>query len=648
MCGIAGIYAPHRAGDSRVRDIVLAMTQSIRHRGPDHGDVWTSLEKGVCLGYRRLAILDLSADGNQPMHSEDGRYTIVFNGEIYNFIELREQLESSGARFRGHSDTEVLLSAIATWGFERALESTAGMYAVAVWDARERRVLLARDRAGKKPLYFANGPTGFHFASEIKAIRDGAGLSVTVDGEAIHHYLSLGFIPAPRTAYREIREVRAGTWMEINAKLDFSARTYWTISPPNDVPMSASQASEDFERIFTLAVGQRLRSDVPVGVFLSGGIDSGLITAFAAPQTSKPLRTYTVTFSESDFDEGPLAAAVAERYGTEHQTIHLAPTVETLLFRVAAAYDEPFADPSALPTFAIAEAAARELKVVLNGEGSDELFAGYRRHLAVWHAERFGWAGRTAGRALAQFDRILPDAAGFRTPYALVRRAIRGFGLSPMERYLVWTADGFSEPEKQAMRRAESEPLPSTATALAADMAPRLGHGGVADFMTIDFALSLTDGLLVKLDIATMAHSLEARSPFLDHRLIDWASRLPRALMFEGGTTKPLLRQVAARHLPTSVVNAPKRGFEIPLVDWVSGRLLPMIREVCLSKDGIVCDLFERSAIERLIERRNEERLDNERWAKRLWLLLMLGLWDDASRGTVTRRGFDTLGSIAS
>lgn len=635
MCGIAGIYSPESRPDERLERIVRRMTQTIAHRGPDHEGVWESRGEGISLGYRRLAILDLSPDGHQPMHTDDGRFTIVFNGEIYNFVELREELLAEGAAFRGRSDTEVLLAAIEHWGFEAALERSAGMFAIAVWDMRDRRLLLARDRAGKKPLYYAIQSGAFCFASEIKAIRDGASLALTLDREAIHHYLSLGFIPAPRTAYREIREVPAGSWMEIDARLEPRTRRYWSLPVPTDLHISREDAVDQLEQVLSRAVRERLRSDVPVGVFLSGGIDSGLITAFAATQSSTPVQTYTVTFGEGGFDESPFAAAVAERYGTDHHTLRLAPNVEDLLSRVAAAYDEPFGDPSALPTYAIAEAAGRELKVVLNGEGADELFAGYRRHLAVWQAERLGWPGHLAGRALARADRLLPKLGGFRGPYALLRRAARGFGLSPMERYLAWSSDGFTETEKREMGRAGGEP-PATAATLAAEYAGTLGCGAVADFMTIDFVLSLGDCLLVKMDIATMAHSLEARSPFLDHRLVDWAARLPREVLFDGRTTKPLLRQLAARHLPPQVVSAPKRGFEIPLVDWVGGRLFPMVRDVCLSPGGIVCDLFDRAAIERLIDRRDGRNLDDERWAKRLWLLLMLGLWHEASRRSGT------------
>lgn len=627
MCGIAGIRLRERRPADWLRDRTVRMARTIAHRGPDHEGVW--LDNGqISLANRRLAIVDLSPEGEQPMRSADGRHVIVLNGEIYNFVELRAELESDGLQFRGHSDTEVLLAAINRWGLAPALERAVGMFALAVWDAVDSRLTLARDRAGKKPLYYAREGDAFYFASEIKALRDGAGLALSTDPEAIHHYLSLGYVPSPLTAYREIREVPAGCWMRIEPNLTTRVERYWALPEAKENPISLDEAIEETERRLTVAVTQRLRADVPVGAFLSGGIDSGLMTAIAAGRSSKPVKTFTVTFGGGWFDEGPLAAQVVERYGTDHQAIHLSPAINDLLPRVVRSYDEPFADPSAVPTYAVAEAAGRKLKVVLNGEGADELFGGYRRSVAARYASPLAGLLEGVPGVRAVVNR-LPRPGGFRTPYALAYRMLRGFGLGPMDRYLVWSSDGFTEEEKQALYR-ERRKLPSTTGALEVLLARLAGRPPVDHFMAVDFVLSLGDCLLVKMDIATMAHSLEARSPYLDHRLVEWAAALPRHLLFSARTTKPLLRRLAAKYLPGEVLSAPKRGFEIPLVDWVRGELFSMIGDLCLSQSGLVSDMFDRGQVERLLFRKTG--LDDERWAKRLWILLMLAQWDKLCR----------------
>ena len=645
MCGIAGAFAP--AGE-RLDGLVEAtgrMVRALAHRGPDHEGLWADAGAGVSLGYRRLAIVDLTADGQQPMRSADGRFVLVFNGEIYNHPGLRDELAQAGAGFRGRSDTEVLLAGIQNWGFQATLDKAAGMFGLAVWDARDRCLRLARDRAGKKPIYYIAGPRAFHFASEIKAFK-AAGLELSTDTNALWHYLSLGYIPSPRTAYREVRELPAGCCLTIGQDLEPRIDRYWWLAPPSDGVAPRGEVIEEVETRLTLAVAQRLRADVPVGVFLSGGIDSGLVTALAARSSGRPVRTFTVTFDDGPFDEGPLASQVVERYATEHQAIRLAPDVEALLPRVAAAYDEPFADPSALPTYAVAEAAGRELKVVLNGEGADEIFAGYRRHLAVWHAARWERWIPLPGGLLRTVAWRLPRPSGFRTPYALLSRAARGAGLPPAERYLAWSSDGFTEEEKALILRRSVARAPSTAATLDRETSWLGERGPVGGFMALDFVVSLGDCLLVKMDIATMAHSLEARSPFLDHRLVDYVAALPRRALFDGRTTKPLLRALAARRLPPDIVDAPKRGFEIPLVAWVSGPLRPMIADLCLSRDGVMGDLFDRGQVEALLTRRPPFRLDDERWAKRLWTLLMLALWDRmCRRAPVTAEAWVSAGS---
>lgn len=623
MCGIAGVFRPGGGPADELRALTTRMARTIAHRGPDHEGVWTDGQV-IGLANRRLAIVDLSPDGEQPMHTADGRYALVLNGEIYNFIELRADLEAAGHVFRGHADTEVLLAAIDRWGLDEAITRAAGMFAIALWDRETQTLTLVRDRAGKKPLYLATMDGTLYFASEIKAFRDGARLPLTRDDSALEDFLSLGYVPAPRTIYREISEVPPGGWLAIDARLERRAHHYWRLPRPSGVAVTAEEAIAETDRRLRLAVTQRLRADVPVGAFLSGGIDSGIMTAIAAQQSSTPVRTFTVVFAEGAFDEGPLAQQVADRYGTHHEVIRLAPDVETLLPTVVRAYDEPFGDPSALPTYAVSEAAARHVKVVLNGEGADECFAGYRRALAARYASGLaGWCEHVPGVS-ALMDR-LPAPRTFRSAYAFAYRTARGLGRGPIDRYLVWSGDGFTDAEKAELLGAPASGG-GTVARLQASLAALDGREVLDHFMAVDFCLSLADCLLVKIDIATMAHSLEGRSPFLDHRVVEWAASLPRPLLFDGTTTKPLLRRLAAQYLPPDLVHAPKRGFEIPLVDWVEGPLRPMIRDLVLSRSGLLASRCRRDVLERLLDGRAG--LDRERSAKRQWLLLMLAAWD--------------------
>jgi asparagine synthase (glutamine-hydrolysing) len=630
MCGIAGVLTADHANGAWLRDVTVRMTQRIAHRGPDHDAVWSDGARAA-IGYRRLAIVDLSPEGHQPRFAHGGRLAMVFNGEIYNFVELREELEAAGVGFRGHSDTEVLLAAIDAWGFEPALTRAAGMFALAMWDADAGSLYLARDRAGKKPLYYAQAGGVLFFASEIKALRDGAGLALTEDHEALHHYLSLGYIPGTRTAYREIREVPPGSWASVRPGEAPRIARYWSLPAP-DEHARIDDVDGTLERLLSTAITQRMRADVDVGVFLSGGIDSGLVATLAARAASRPLTVFTVAFDDAAFDETKPAAAVAARLGARHEIIPLTADARELLPQVAAAYDEPFGDPSAVPTFAVARAASRRLKVVLNGEGADEMFGGYRRHLAMHRLTPLA-AVAPYVPGLASVAERLPHPAGFRTPYSLFYRVARGLAASPVDRYIAWSSDGFTESEKR--RLMPDATMPSTAETLAAEAGWPLDRGPVADFMGLDFTYNLSDCLLVKMDIATMAHSLEARSPFLDHRLLDWVARLPRRTIFSEPGTKPLLRRLARRLLPDGAASQPKRGFEIPLRRWTTGDVFPMIRETCLDPNGVVLRLMHRRAVTDLIERRWH--LDEERWSKRVWSLLMLALWDRESRAARLR-----------
>jgi asparagine synthase (glutamine-hydrolysing) len=626
MCGIAGVIFQESVNSEDRRALVCGMVQALRHRGPDDQGYWTDEQGRAALGHCRLAIIDLTPEGHQPRVSRDGRYVMVFNGEIYNYLELRQELERSGVRFQGNSDTEVLLEATAYWGLEQTLPRLVGMFALALWDNQKQALLLVRDRAGKKPLYYVAERGRFYFASELKALRTGAALAV--DEEAVYQYLTYGFVPAPRTIYQQAWEVPAGHWVKLDCKQQLTAQPYWELSWDRKLQINFREAIEQADHLLNEAVRLRLRADVPVGCFLSGGIDSGLLTAMASHHLNRPLTTFTISFAEGLFDESPLAQEVANRYDSKHHIIRLSPDLTQVLQRVVQAYDAPLADASIIPSYCISQEARKLLKVVLNGEGGDELFCGYRRQLAIkWFNQAHGLLSLVPNRCWQGLTRLLPLPKTYRSRYAFAHRFIRGFGRDPFQRYIVWSVDGFWEEEKNLLYR-RTPPQ----TAFLEDLKGQFGHLIALDemdfFMALDFHFQMHNDMLVKMDLATMAHGLEGRNPFLDHRLVEWAVSLPQGIRSKGFTTKPILRALARRYLPPAVVAAPKRGFEIPLITWLRQDLHDMVNDVCLSGNGLLRGLFDRSYLEALLLERLP--LDPDRWSRRVWILFMLALWQEA------------------
>ena len=622
MCGIAGIFTTYNSITDKTVNTVGNMLKSIRHRGPDGQGIWKSPCNTICLGHRRLSIIDPSDTGKQPMLSKDGLLAIVFNGEIYNYIEIRRELEKRGHVFVGKSDTEVLIEAISAWGIESALKKTIGMFALAAWDLENKRLVLARDRVGKKPLYYYNRHGEICFASEIKAFKL---KTLTLNKEAIYHYLSLGYIPSPLTIYNEVREVPAGCWQQFDKNFRCSVNYFWRYknNQLNRLPMK--EVVEETDALLTSAVKMRLRSDVPVGVFLSGGIDSGLVTALAAGQHSKPISTFTVKFDDSSYNEAPLARLIANRFATEHHEIKVTLDLDDLLPRIVDAYDEPFADPSAIPTYAIAEETSKYVKVVLNGDGSDEIFAGYRRHLAIqFYSTFFKLLSLVPEGTFRILCKALPTPTIERTGYSFFYRFLRGLNEPTYRRYMTWGTDSFNEVEKHSFF-INTQRYPDTAKQLAIAMSFLNDNDPFKLFLAIDFISMLKDCLLVKMDIATMAHGLEARSPFLDHRLVEWTNHLHRKTILNGMRTKPILRELAKRYLPQKIVSAPKRGFEIPLTHWMKNKFIHTVHDLCRDSNGIIRELFDKNYIKTLIK--NRDGMDDEQWAKKMWIIMMLGLW---------------------
>lgn len=613
------------------------MADALRHRGPDDDGSWIgepdAAETRIGLTYRRLAIIDIPG-GTQPMKSEDGRVVTVFNGEIYNYRELRDELIARGHHLATQSDTEVIVHLYEDHGVD-FLDRLRGMFALAVWDVAARRLILARDRLGKKPLYFRQTSREFQFASEIKGLladsRDGCDL----DHQSIADYLQFGVVFPPGTIYRGIGSLRPGEVIEVRDRRVASRHRYWRPSVTPKTPIARADALQRVDDLLHESVRIRLRSDVPVGCFLSGGVDSGLITAIAARQLSQPLTTITIGFDDETFDERPLARMVARQYGTDHHEVVVTPNVSSDLSRIVAAYDQPFGDSSAIPSFYVAQAAREHVKVVLNGDGGDELFGGYRRYLAGRVAGWMGWTDGAVGRSLWRLaSGVLPKPNSYRSTYAFIHRFVRGMAADPVARHLLWTYDGLNPSEVDgsiagSRRRSagswfdEVEP----AGRHIADIFDHLGDCGAVDrMMATDLQSFLPHDLLVKMDIATMAHGLEARSPLLDQQLVDVVTRFPQRIKLRGAGTKPLLRELAGRYLPWPIRSARKRGFEVPLFRWLREDLRDLSRDVILSSTGLPVTLFDRAALTELLD--NKQRLEPARWSRHVWLVLMLGMWD--------------------
>jgi asparagine synthase (glutamine-hydrolysing) len=623
MCGIAG--AVHRE-IFRFDRQVPEMLARIRHRGQDDSGVWRS--DGCLLGHNRLSIIDLSDAGHQPMGNEDGSVQVVLNGEIYNYRELREDLIQRGHALRSQSDTEVLPHLYEEYGPD-FVTRLRGMFAFALWDANARRLLLVRDRAGKKPLFYAPVAGGLAFASEMKAFFGVPGIDISVNEQAVHDYLTYGVVPGDITVYNGIRRVPPASVMTVEETGDTATTRFWRPAFGRKRDMGFADAVDAIEATLAEAIALRLRSDVPLGCFLSGGIDSGLVCALAAKALGRPLKTFSIGFSDQAFDERPLARMVAERYGTEHTEFELSSDAADV-DAVIGHYDEPYSDASALPSFAVARLAAGEVSVVLNGDGGDEIFAGYRHFIAARSAHQFDrYLNPFAKRAIKRLTSLLPVPQEGRTPYQLFHRFLRVAGQNPAERFIALTSDRLGEAEKAALYGGRRELSPSLRWADAIDTK---GMGPVDAMLARDFHRLLADDHLVKMDMASMASTLEARSPFLDHELIDLAASLPEGIKLGGTTTKPLLRALAERHLPAEVVHAPKRGFEIPLLRWMSGDLNATLRERVLDPSSYAMNRFDPAAVEALV---GGAGWDRKRWAACAWGLLCLEIWWSKYRSEV-------------
>jgi asparagine synthase (glutamine-hydrolysing) len=587
------------------------MSRALVHRGPDSGGEFGG--GAVALAARRLSIIDL-AGGDQPMTSADGECVVVQNGEIYNYPELRHELERDGHRFRTHCDTEVHLHLYERHGPEY-VRRLRGMFAVAIWDARERRLVLARDRYGIKPLYYRDAGGTFEFASELRALPRGE-----IDLDALEAFLAFNSIPAPYSIFKDTRKLPAGhllVWTE------GGGLTIERYARPGPVPVDELRGDDEAELVEELrarlrdSVRAHLLSDVPVGVLLSGGVDSAVLAALAAQETTDALHTFTIGFAERSFDERDDARLVAERYGTNHHELLVQPDPKVLLPALAEAFDEPFADSSALPTYLVSQLAAEHVKVALSGEGGDELFGGYYTYAADLLADRVAPLARLA-RPLVE---RLPSSSAKASFDYKAKRFVRSAQLPPLERHHGWK-EIFSPDARAELRGARSAFDP--VDIYRARYVETAGADPLARLQDVDFGIYLVDDLLVKTDRASMAHSLEARVPFLDSVVTNFAFALPARHKVRGLSKKVLLRKAAAPLVPREIIRGRKRGFSIPAAAWLRGELAPFARATLSPETLRAQGFFQPECVTRLLD---EHVSGAEDWSRQLWGLLAFTLW---------------------
>jgi asparagine synthase (glutamine-hydrolysing) len=647
VCGIAGILDPAASTSAdRLGAMASTMASSVEHRGPDDAGLWVDAEAGVAFGHRRLAVIDTGIGGAQPMISPGGRWVLSYNGEIYNHQVVRHRLEQAGSRFRGHSDTEVLAAAVERWGIDRAIEACEGMFAVALWDRRDRELHLIRDRFGEKPLYYGWVEDVIAFGSELKALCALPWFKAELNRRAVASFLRHNCVPAPETIWRGVYKLLPGHLITLQAPSRYllpEQRCYWSAADVvaqargDRLTGSDSEVTDQLEKALSEAVATRMVADVPVGAFLSGGIDSSTVVALMQQRASKPVRTFTVGFADRAFDESSEAAAVAAHLGTDHTAVHVgdAEAIEVIP-RISDIWDEPFADVSQIPTYLVSRVARQDVTVSLSGDGGDELFAGYNRHAwldRVWRSANVvpAEARRAVGSALNRIPpafieqasnatRVFPRGLQVRNPSTKVAKLARVLAASDPEdayRNLITHWD-----DSNTMVLGNDH-----ADTAAPDRRSPVVDGGITEQMLwSDLVSYLPDDILTKLDRAAMAVSLETRAPFLDRQILDLAWRLPLDAKLRGGRTKWVLRQVLERHVPSTLVERPKMGFGLPIGSWLRDGLAPwaedLLDERRLRRQGLLDPVSIRRAW-------NLHRSGRRDLGYELWDVLVLQSWMD-------------------
>ena len=658
MCGIAGyIDTKSQAGPEDLSACVQRMTDALAHRGPDDSGLWVDEQAGLALGHRRLSIIDLSPAGHQPMASHCGRYVIVFNGEVYNFKELRCELDADthvGSPWRGHSDTEVMLAAIVRWGLKAAVQRFVGMFAFALWDREERMLHLVRDRVGIKPLYYGRMGRGLAFGSELKALRQAPGFDAPVDRHVLALYLRHGYIPAPYSIYEGVRKLPAGTILSIgeqetrDAGCELVPEAYWSAlenakqGVGNPFAGTPEEAVEHLDVLLRDAVKLRMEADVPLGAFLSGGIDSSLVVALMQAQSDRPVKTFTIGFGESAYNEAKHAKAVARHLGTEHTELYVSPDdALSVIPRLPELYDEPFSDSSQIPTFLVSELTRRHVTVSLSGDGGDELFGGYTRYAineALWRAmARLPVPLRRMVAAMVKGvpARALDGAFNWMGP-ALKKH---GFVEGSVGSGLQWVAYLLDSRSRDELYERQMSQWLDPCSMVPGAVEPPLAEAGqelnralptaLQRMMYVDSVRYQTDDCLVKVDRASMGVSLEARVPVLDHRVVEFAWTLPDALKVRNGKGKWPLREVLYRYVPRELIERPKMGFGVPIGRWLRGPLrdwaTALLDESRLTQEGFLNPRRVTKAWDaHLAGRRNHEYA--------LWAVLMFEQWLESER----------------
>jgi asparagine synthase (glutamine-hydrolysing) len=624
MCGIAGVVSiTPFASSLGIEQTLHRMARLIAHRGPDGSDIWHSDHVG--LAHTRLAIIDLSEAGRQPMRDVSGYLTLTFNGEIYNYRELREELKAAGHHFRTETDSEVILNGYHEWG-EAVVDRLRGMFAFALWDDREKRLFMARDRTGQKPLFFARHGDVFLFGSEIKSILTWPGFPRSANLAALHQYLTFQYVMPPHSAFEGIEELPPAHTLTVLSDGNFRTRRYWQLPVPGQKARSGTfnkaDAQAQIEAELEEAVRLRMISDVPLGAFLSGGIDSSIIVALMAKHSTDPVKTFSIGFNHEEYDERQYARAVAERYGTEHHEFVVEPDAMAVLPSLVWQFGQPFGDSSALPAYYVSAMTKQHVTVALSGDGGDETFLGYQRYLATKIQGMYGKIPTPVRSLLAVLS-----GRGTSGPAALrhLRRLTRDGNAGPARQYQKWIGLFDDQQKSHLYGRGLSQYLADPAITIleglfTADTDP------ASQAAWVDIHTNLPSDLLAKVDITSMAHGLEARSPFLDHKLMEHVAGVPGSQHLKGFNLKSLLKEIAGPLLPAELINRPKMGFGVPIKKWFRHELKDYLADHLLSQKARQRGLINPQALETMIADHVSGRADSH---YQLWALLMMELWFD-------------------
>lgn len=620
MCGICGIF--QFDGQPVSESLLDKMCRTMIHRGPDGQGIYTSHFIG--LGQRRLAIIDLSQRGQAPLSNEDESVWVVLNGEIYNFQELRADLTKKGHIFKSATDTEVIVHLYEEYGID-CLERMRGMFAFALWDKRQKRLFIARDRLGKKPLFYTNTGSSLVFGSKIEALTLHPRVSVAPDFRAIDSYLRYQYVPSPQTAFEGISKLQPGHFLMCDATGTVKIQRYW--SPPEPVKTTDSEAEISNRLLETLqeAVRLRLISDVPVGAFLSGGIDSGLIVALMAQQSSKPVKTFSIGFEEEAFNELPYARQVAQKYETEHHEFVVRPNAIEILPLLVRHYNEPFADSSALPTYYVSQMTRQHVTVALSGDGGDENFAGYSHYEQVMNWQKSDVVPYFLRHLICRPLGAIMDMWPYNRVTARASKGLNMLGSNLPQRYLQQITI-VKQQERNACYTSNYKQLLSEQKRhdLVTHLPWNSSMNSLDWMMRHDQNFYLPDCLMVKSDVASMANSLELRCPLLDHKFVELAATIPSSMKRQGSNGKILLKKVASPFLPSAVLNKPKTGFGLPLAQWFREDLAPLVKATLLDSTAVQRDLFQPAFMKKIID----EHISGHRdWSTRLWTFLFLEMW---------------------